>query len=162
MNFLVDTDILSLFAKAEAIGLLLRLFRVERIPITQSVFNEIAVPLEYGYLFPHAVFAVSVTISLSEAELALYETLRLEGVVSAADAEQITVCQARGWAYVTMDQVAARTAQLCSVRTIGLDAIFKALRKAEILSDEALRTLLDRMEQLDRTSFSFRDDVFSP
>src|SRR5690606_22946842 len=103
MNFLVDTDILSLFAKAEPIGLLLRLFRVERIPITQSVFNELAVPLEYGYQFPHTVFAVSVTISLSETELAIYETLRLEGIVSAADAEQIAVCQARGWAYVTMD-----------------------------------------------------------
>lgn len=101
------------------------------------------------------------TISLSEAELALYETLRLEGVVSAADAEQIAVCHARGWAYVTMDQVAARTAQLCSVRTMGVDAIFKALRQAEILTDDALHTLLDRMEQLDRTSFSFRDDLFS-
>ena len=52
MNFLGHTDILSLFAKAEAMGLLLRLFRVERIPITQSVFNELAVPLEYGYQFP--------------------------------------------------------------------------------------------------------------
>lgn len=52
MNFLVDTDILSLFAKAEAMDLLLRLFRVDRISITQSVFNELAIPLEYGYQFP--------------------------------------------------------------------------------------------------------------
>ena len=93
--------------------------------------------------------------------MALYETLRLEGVVSAADVAQIAVCQARGWAYVTMDQVAARTAQLCSVRTIGMHAIFEALRQAEILNDDALRTLLDRMQRLDRTSFPFRDKLFS-
>jgi len=161
MSFLLDTDILSLFAKAEAIDLLRRLLRVERLAITQGVFNELTVPLGYGYHFPHSVFAASTTVSLSEDELTLYETLRLEGVVSAADAEQIAVCQIRGWAYVTMDQIAARAAQQRGVRTIGLPSLFKALQQAGILNGDALRTLLDRMERLDRTRFLFRDDLFS-
>jgi len=54
MSFLLDTDILSLFAKAGAIDLLLRLLRVERLAITQGVFTELTVPLEYGYRFPHS------------------------------------------------------------------------------------------------------------
>ena len=160
MSFLLDTDILSLFAKAEAIDLLLRLLRVERLAITQGVFDELAIPLQYGYQFPHSIFAASTTVPLAAVELVLYETLRLEGVVSAADAEQIAICQVRGWAYVTMDQVAARTARQHSVRTIGLHAIFKALQQANIMSDDALRSLLDRMERLDRTRFTFRDDLF--
>jgi hypothetical protein len=106
MSFLLDTDILSLFAKADAIDLLLRLFHVERLAIIQGVFNELAIPLEYGYQFLHRVFGHSTAVSLSSDELTLYETLRLEGIVSTADAEQIVVCQARGWVYVTMDQVA--------------------------------------------------------
>ena len=161
MSFLLDTDILSLFAKAGAIDLLLRLLRVDRLAITQGVFTELTIPLEYGYRFPHSVFAVSATVPLTDAELALYVTLRLEGVVSVADAEQIAVCQTRGWVYVTMDQVAARTAQQRGVRTIGLHSLFKALQQAGILSDDALRTLLDHMERLDRTRFPFRDDLFS-
>lgn len=160
MSFLLDTDILSLFAKAEAIDLLLRLFRVERLAITQGVFNELAIPLEYGYQFPHRVFAHSTTVSLSTEEIELYETLRLEGIVSAADAEQIVVCQVRGWVYVTMDQMAARTAQRNGVRTVSLHALVKALQQAEALSDDELRELLDRMEHLDRTRFPFRDDLF--
>jgi len=86
---------------------------------------------------------------------------RLEGVVSAADAEQIAVCQMRSWVYVTMDQVAARAAQQRGARTTGLHSLFKALQQANILGDDALRTLLDRMERLDRTRFPFRDDLFS-
>lgn len=81
--------------------------------------------------------------------------------MSAADAEQIAVCQMRGWAYVTMDQIAARAAQPRGVRTIDLHSLFKALQQAGILNDDALRTLLDYMERLDRTHFPFRDDLFS-
>jgi hypothetical protein len=81
--------------------------------------------------------------------------------LSAADAEQIAVCQMRGWVYVTMDQVAARAAHQRGVRTTGLHSLFKALQQANILGDNALRTLLDRVERLDRTRFPFRDDLFS-
>lgn len=161
MSFLIDTDILSLFAKSDAIELLLRLLRVDTLTITQGVFNELAVPLEYGYRFPHRVFATSTTVSLSTEELTIYEALRLEGIVSAADAEQIAICQVRGWVYITMDQVAARTAQQHGVRTISLPSLFMALQRAGILDDDSLCTLLDDMERLDRTHFPFRDSLFS-
>jgi hypothetical protein len=52
MDFLLDTDIVSIFAKAEALSLLCRLFQCERLPITSGVFDELLVPLEYGYDFP--------------------------------------------------------------------------------------------------------------
>ncbi|MFN3332386.1 MAG: hypothetical protein ACK47M_07735 [Caldilinea sp.] len=119
------------------------------------------IPLEYGYRFPHRVFAASTTTSLSTEELAIFEALRLAGIVSAADAEQIAICQVRGWVYVTMDHVAARTAQQHGVRTISLHSLFKALRQAGIVDDDALHTLLDDMERLDRTRFPFREDLFS-
>jgi len=161
MSFLLDTDILSLFAKADAIDLLLRLLHVDSLTITQGVFNELAVPIEYGYQFPYRVFANSTTVSLSPEELAIHATLRLEGVVSVADAEQVAICQVRNWIYITMDQVAARTAQQHGVRTIGLHSLFRAFRQASILDDDDLRALLDEMERLDRTHFPFRDELFS-
>lgn len=71
MSVLLDTDILSLFAKAEAIDLLRQLLRVERLSITQGVFDELTVPLGYGYRFPNSVFVASTITALSEAELML-------------------------------------------------------------------------------------------
>lgn len=162
ISFLVDTDILSLFAKTEAIQILLRLFGAERLPITPGVFSELLAPLDYGYDFPHQVFANSTVVSLSLTELELYAQLRLEGNVSSADAEQIAVCHTRAWVYVTMDRVAARIAASHQVHTVDLYALFKALRKGEVLTDDTLYKLILRMEHLDRTKFPFRDEFFSP
>ena len=101
--FLFDTDILSIFAKARALPLLCRLFESERLPITPRVFDELLVPLEYGYDFPDRIFALAEVVSVEPDEIEAYESLRFEGRVSAADAEVIAVCQWRGWTYVSMD-----------------------------------------------------------
>lgn len=46
-----DTDILSMFAKIDAVNLLLNLFG-DKAVITPKIMDEISVPLEYGYSFP--------------------------------------------------------------------------------------------------------------
>jgi predicted nucleic acid-binding protein len=161
MTFVLDTDVLSLFAKTESLDLLLRLFRVERLAITQGVFNELLIPLDYGYEFPRLIFAKSVIVSLSQAEIDTYENLRLQGQVSAADAEQIALCRNRQWLYVTMDKVAAELAARQNVTTIDLLTLFKAIRQSQILDGEPLRQLILSMEKADRTQFPFRDEMLS-
>lgn len=54
---IVDTDILSKFAKADALVWLGRLFGPDRLAATPAIRDEIAVPLQYGYTFPLQVLA---------------------------------------------------------------------------------------------------------
>ena len=54
-GFLIDTNILSIFAKAEGLPMLCRLLGYEELPITPSVLDELLVPLEYGYDFPQGI-----------------------------------------------------------------------------------------------------------
>jgi hypothetical protein len=96
-GYLLDTDILSIFAKADALALLRELLKCAKLPITTGVFNEIVIPLEYGYDFPLRIMAE--TDTLAPDEVSTFESLRLEGKVSAADAEIIAICQRRGWHY---------------------------------------------------------------
>jgi len=91
-GFLLDTDILSLFAKTDALALLRQLLGLDRLPITTGVFNEIVVPLEYGYEFPNRIIAEATTVLMSPDEVATFEALRLEGAISAADAEIVAIC----------------------------------------------------------------------
>jgi len=56
MNIVFDTDILSIFAKADAIQYFERLFSKDHLLITPSVYRELKVPKEYGYDFPDQVF----------------------------------------------------------------------------------------------------------
>lgn len=95
-GLLLDTDILSLFAKVNAVSLLCQLLGCERLPITIGVFNEIAVPLEYGYDFPRHILALAEMVLMAPDEVDVFEALRLEGKVSASDAEIIAICQRRG------------------------------------------------------------------
>lgn len=95
-GFLLDTDILSLFAKVDASPLLCQLLGCERLPITIGVFNEIVVPLEYGYDFPQRILALADMVLMTPDEADAFESLRLEGKVSASDAELIAICQRRG------------------------------------------------------------------
>ncbi len=91
-GFLLDTDILSIFAKVNALALLREILGCDRLPITTGVFNEIVIPLEYGYDFPRGIMAVADTVLMSADEAAIFEALRLEGKVSAADAEILAIC----------------------------------------------------------------------
>ncbi len=110
-DFLLDTDIPSLFAKVNALALLREFLGCDRLPITTGVFNELVIPMEYGYDFPRLILAAADTVLMSADEVTTFEALRLEGRVSAADAEIVAICQHRGWFYITMDRVAARYAE---------------------------------------------------
>jgi predicted nucleic acid-binding protein len=157
--FLFDTDILSIFAKAHALSLLCLFFGSERLPITPRVFDELLVPLEYGYNFPRRVFALAEVISVMPDEVETYESLRFAGRVSAADAEMIAVCQKRGWTYVTMDQVALRCAEGRQVRTIDLQAILQAMLNREILDRPQLSALIERMEREEHTTLPYKESL---
>jgi len=159
MDFLLDTDILSIFAKAEALPLLCRLFRCDRLPITPGVFDELLVPLEYGYDFPQRILALAEVVTMTPSEFENYEPLRLQGKVSAADAELISICRQRGWSYVGMDRVALRCAENYGVRTIDLQVLLKAIVEVKLLDRDGLQALIERMEREDRTTLPYKEDL---
>lgn len=45
---IVDTDILSMFAKVDAIDVLIKLVGEEHIGMTPAIVDEISAPLQYG------------------------------------------------------------------------------------------------------------------
>lgn len=75
-----DTDILSMFAKIDAVDLLKHIFD-EKAVITPKIRDEISVPLEYGYTFPLKVISTIRTVPLSnEALEEAREFAKREGV----------------------------------------------------------------------------------
>jgi predicted nucleic acid-binding protein len=160
-GFLIDTNILSIFAKADGLSVLCRLLGCEELPITPSVLDELLVPLEYGYDFPQKVLDIVEVVAVTKREIEMYEALRLQGRVSTADAEMIMVCKQRGWLYITMDKVALRVAKTSGVETADLQALLEAIKRRELLNPEQLRMLIDRMEQEDRTRLPYKDSILA-
>ena len=104
--------------------------------------------------------AAADTVLMTSDEVAAFEALRLEGKVSAADAEIVAICQHRGWIYVTMDRVAARYAEQHGVRSVDLHALLKATLTGGLLTEHQLRALVEQMEREDHTSFPFKEGLF--
>ncbi len=63
MSVIFDTDILSAFAKIDALPLLKKLFAKHEIYITPEIYEELSIPVDYGYTFPLKIFEeIEITI----------------------------------------------------------------------------------------------------
>ena len=127
----------------------------EALPITPRVLDELLVPLEYGYDFPHDILSRADVVPATLEEFEIYEELRLQGRLSSADAEMIAIRKERGWLYITMDKVALQAARAAGVDTVDLQALLEAIKRSGLLDQEQSRALIDRMEQEDRTRLPY-------
>ena len=128
MKVLLDTDLASAFAKVGRMELLVQLFTGIDLGIAFEVHKELLTPLEHGYQFPEAVFAMCQTIYPNQEEMATIQQ-RLVDVKSLGrgELETITICQTRGWFYAAIDQRAIAYARSLGVTTFALRVILRLL-----------------------------------
>ena len=71
---ILDTDIVSAFTKADALDLILKLFKGE-LHITPEVYEELQVPLSYGYMYPQEIFNKVKILDLTPEEQRSYRDM---------------------------------------------------------------------------------------
>ncbi|MFV9691662.1 MAG: hypothetical protein ACNY01_11955 [Desulfobacteria bacterium] len=148
-----DADILSMFAKADAIHLLKRLF-AEKGVMTSKIRDEISVPLEYGYIFPLEVLSTIKTVSLSNQALEKYEKLQEDLSLGKGELEAIAYCKTENSVFATNDIKARKLAKHAGVSVVSLQAILKALWKKKIMTKEEVGQLLAKIKDTDNLALS--------
>ena len=148
---IIDTDILSMFAKADAIDLLIELFK-DKIVITPKIRDEISVPLEYGYDFPLRVLSRIRTMPLNKSAVGEYEKLQEELSLGKGELEAIAYCKTEKCMFVTNDLKARTFAKSKGIFVISLQSILKALWKKRILTKKEVRKLFNKIIQVDNLS----------
>ena len=78
MKAIADADISSAFAKVNCLDLLVRLFENMEVVITSEIYQELLVPLNYGFRFPNRIFATFDVIYLEEGETTTFQQFLLE------------------------------------------------------------------------------------
>jgi len=148
-----DTDILSMFAKIDAVDLLKQLFG-KRGVITPKIRDEISVSLEYGYNFPLKVISTLKTVPLNDQ--ALEEYIRMHGNLSLGkgELEAIAYCKTGKCAFATNDIKAREFAKSEGVFVISLQAILRALWKKKISSKKEIKRILERIKEADNLTVS--------
>ena len=163
MRILFDTDILSTFAKADAIQYLETLFSNACLLITPEVYSELKVPKEYGYDFPDAIFNSNrfELVQLTDEEVDEFKS-NLFGIrsIHSGELETITIAMNRGYIFCSKDAKALDYAVTHGVEVLYFHTILKALWKFDVLTQGKVETLMDTMEQVDNMIISNRDIVF--
>lgn len=148
-----DTDILSMFAKIDAIDLLKRLFD-NKIVMTPKIRDEIFVPFEYGYMFPLKVISTVKTVPLSNQALKEYGRLQENLSLGKGELEAIAYCKTEKCIFATNDIKAREFAKREGVSVISLQAILKALWKKKIKNREEVKQILERIKDADNLAIS--------
>jgi predicted nucleic acid-binding protein len=148
-----DTDILSMFAKIDAVDLLTQLFDGKAV-ITPKIRDEISVPLEYGYSFPLKVISSIKTVPLSNQVLEEYIRLQGNFNLGRGELEAIAYCKTEKCFFATNDIKAREFARSEGVSVISLQAIIKALWKKKIRSKKEARQILERIKEADNLAIS--------
>ncbi|MCX9011619.1 MAG: hypothetical protein OIN66_10925 [Candidatus Methanoperedens sp.] len=143
---------LSAFAKIGAVDILMELF-ANKIVITPKIYDELSVPVEYGYAYPLNIFSKIRTITLSEDVIEEYERLK-KLTLGRGELEAIAFCKKNNCIFVTNDKKAREVAKKHGVLVLSLQAVLKAIWKKKIKSKNEVKQILERIKDADNLSIS--------
>src|SRR5262249_37575386 len=145
-KIVIDTDILSMFAKVRAIHILEVFLGQGCIVMTPAIHDEITTPLQYGYTYPTEVLTQVPVAPLTEQIWREYERLwTLRPSLGQGALQAIAFCKAEDAFFVTNDRVARRFARDQGVQVISLPALLRGLWPSGVHSKDEVRVLLERI-----------------
>lgn len=152
MMIIFDTDIVSLFAKADSLVLLSQILPDFQFAITAKIREELSVPLLYGYNFPQNIFNQFVTLIPTEPEYLLYGLMReTYNSLGKGEIEAICIAKTRQYLFASNDKKALEIALQEKVVVINSYTILKVAYEKKILDRSEITRLLKRFEEKDNT-----------
>lgn len=151
---LVDTDVLSAFAKIGATELLRVLFDEDSLSLTPSVWQEIALSQGYSYfnlLIDELNQQKIVLLALTEAESRLAGQLSL--TLGAGERESLAVAQSRSGILLANEKRVMHYANQLGVECYRIPTILRALWQKQIITKSEVEALIEAIERTDRTRF---------
>ena len=149
MSILLDTDVLSAFAKISGLELLNELFSSDELLITNGVYEELAYIRESGYDFVDQILSFVRNTPMNNEELDIYHSFLKHTNLGKGELQCIAVCIVRGYPFITNDRKAKNFASAKGVVAWDIPYILKALWVAEIKSKEDVAILIKMLEQKD-------------
>ena len=151
MKVIIDTDILSMFAKVGAVDVLEGLLGKGRVAMTPAIRDEISIPMEYGYTFPGEVLSRIPVVPLTAQVLEEYERswTTMGYSLGKGELEAIAFCRVAGALFATNDSAARKFAQDQNVQVVSLQAILRGLWVSGMRSKAEVKELLEHIKKAD-------------
>jgi predicted nucleic acid-binding protein len=160
---LVDTSILSTFARVDALDLLWALFPRVPVGVTPVIYRELQEAVTQGCGWLEQVPGLIRSGRLQMATPTSAEVLAAEGLpdsLGLGEREAISLCQSRGWSFVTNDRRARNYCREAGVEVFDLAGLLRALWTTGVRPKKFVRGLLERMEEAESIVFKNKAAIF--
>lgn len=157
--FLIDTNILSTFAKVNKARLLLKLFN-KKICVSVNVFEEIKKAQELGYGFANKVIEFVKKhniriVSANEKEI----LMELPNCFGLGEKDSIAICKNRNHTFVSNELRVINYCKENKIQNLTLNNILHSLWKLKILSKEEVKRLMNEMEEKDNLIITSKKEI---
>ncbi len=126
----------------------LKLF--EKVGITPRVYEELLVPLDYGYDYPRQIFERAELVLLSEEEQRKYLKLKEDHTkIGKGEIESVVVCLKRDYLFTSFDKKAISIAKNLGVNYITAGVVFKGLVAKGVATKEEVLKIIADIEEAD-------------
>lgn len=157
----MDTDIISAFAKIGRLNQLKKLFSHHQLVITPMIYEELAVSLEYGYSFPKDIFGqLNIVSPTDEEEHEYHRLLTSKRALGKGELEAICICTKRSGIFSSMDSAALKYAETNGVVTLTLHSILRSFWVSGLLSRTSVKSLIRDIEEKDHMEIADVDLIF--
>ena len=157
-----DTDILSMFAKANVLDVIVEALSRFKLCITPKIKEELSIPLEYGYSFPEEIFKRFEVIVPTKKEYLEYEKLLvLYPFLGKGELEAISIAKMRNCLFATNDLKAFNVALKEKVLPINVHTILKTLWEKKFYNKSELLKFIQKLERADNTKIKDIDKIFA-
>lgn len=159
MIIVSDSDILSIFGKAEAVQHLKRLF--EEVYIPPAVYEELRRAKEIGFDFVDELIENISILTLTEEEYS--EFVRLiedEKYLHSGELQGIMLCKYRNGVLLTNDKKAQKFCKKNNIVYFDVRGVLRAFYKKEILKKEEIKFLVKKIEEKDNTRIKGFEQIF--
>ncbi len=160
---LVDTNILSTFAKIDRLELLFKVFRQKRLCISPNVFQELKDARDKRYDFVEPIFDLLQyhklkLLPLEEDEYMLM--LQLPKYLGKGELDSIAICTRRNYSLLSNERKVIKFCEENGIDHFDLNGILNALWMFDIVSKEEVVLIIKEMEEKDNLKIVSKDEIF--
>ena len=159
---LIDTDVLSTFAKVDRLDLLLKVFNRPQLFVSEGVWREVKRGEERGFAFTQAILKFEkerkLRILCIEPEDLRFRT-GLPTSLALGELDSICICKRLGTSLISNERRVKHHCEQNGIQCINLNAILRSLWRLDIMSKDQVKVLMKEMEDKDRMTFKSVDEI---
>ncbi len=147
----LDANLLSIFTEIGRLNLLLTLLDTHDLHVTPAIVNELSAAVRFGHTHVQEALnligadgRVQVT---APSRVALGRLDNRPAWMALGEAECIALCQSQGWVFASFDRKAINYCKREGIFCLTLPAIFAALWRTNVVTQEAVRQIVEELEQ---------------